>query len=275
MKKRTLAAVVFALIVLAGCAQVGAGPAEENTRPQTAADLDSPEAAAAPAAAPPIAPPIAPSIVPPIAPPVVPPPVSRTDEAASAPVSEQAATPQAAPGNAGTANERPAPPANIAASAAGEAQATGHTPARAPAAPASPADIGEAKAKAIALAHAGLREADVVFVRVHLDYDDGRREYEVEFYSGNVEYDYDIDAASGEIRSFDLDAEYHAPTQTAPPPAPANPADIGEAKAKEIALNHAGYTADGVRRLRAERDYDDGRFEYEVEFYVGNIEYSY
>ncbi|MDR0382084.1 MAG: PepSY domain-containing protein, partial [Oscillospiraceae bacterium] len=39
--------------------------------------------------------------------------------------------------------------------------------------------------------------------------------------------------------------------------------------------NHAGYTADGVRRLRAERDYDDGRFEYEVEFYVGNIEYSY
>ncbi|MDR1620217.1 MAG: PepSY domain-containing protein [Clostridiales bacterium] len=134
-------------------------------------------------------------------------------------------------------------------------------------------DIGEAKAKEIALDHADLKETDVVFVRVHLDYDDGWREYEVEFYSGNVEYDYDIDSVSGEIRSYDRDAEYYVPT---PPKTDSqNAADIGEAKAKETALSHAGYTADKVQRLKAERDYDDGRLEYEVEFYVGNIEYSY
>jgi uncharacterized membrane protein YkoI len=135
------------------------------------------------------------------------------------------------------------------------------------------AHIGEAKAKGIALSHAGLKEADVVFARVHLDYDDGRREYEVEFYSGNIEYDYDIDAISGEIRSYDHDAEYYSDPQTAPNPAGST--DIGEAKAKDIALSHAGYTASDVHGLRTERNYDHGRLEYEVEFYVGNIEYSY
>jgi uncharacterized membrane protein YkoI len=51
--------------------------------------------------------------------------------------------------------------------------------------------------------------------------------------------------------------------------------DIGEAKAKEIALSHAGYTMNEVQRLKIERDYDDGRLEYEVEFYIGRMEYSY
>jgi uncharacterized membrane protein YkoI len=139
--------------------------------------------------------------------------------------------------------------------------------------PGSESWISEAEAKAIALNHAGLTEADVVFVRAHLDYDDGWCEYEVEFYSGNIEYDYEIDALSGEIRSYDHDAEYHvAPSM---PAGSANSADIGKDKAQTIALGHAGYRADEVRRLRTERDFDDGRLEYEVEFFVGNIEYSY
>ena len=138
---------------------------------------------------------------------------------------------------------------------------------------ASNADIGEAKAKEIALAHAGLAEADVVFVRVNLDYDNGRNEYEVEFYSGNIEYDYDIDAASGEIVSYDQDAEYYAPTQAMNNSASST--DIGEAKAKEIALAHAGLAEADVVFVRVNLDYDDGRSEYEVEFYSGNIEYDY
>ncbi|MDR2493114.1 MAG: PepSY domain-containing protein [Coriobacteriales bacterium] len=147
-------------------------------------------------------------------------------------------------------------------------------PAPAPAhSPALSSDIGEARAREIALAHAGLNESDVVFVRVQLDSDDGQREYEVEFYSGNIEYDYDINAVTGEIRSYDRDAEYHSPSQAKPQPA--NTADIGEAKAQQIALSHAGYAASDVRGLRTERDHDDGRLEYDVEFYVGTIEYSY
>jgi uncharacterized membrane protein YkoI len=174
-------------------------------------------------------------------------------------------------------NDTSQPPAPNQGSSGTTAQETPSAGATVPA-----TDIGEARAKEIALNHAGLTEAEVVFVRVHLDYDDGRREYEVEFYSGAVEYDYDIDASTGEIRSYDRDAEYYAPAQggagsgnAGSGSGAANSGDIGEERAKEIALSHAGYTADGVQWLKVERDYDDGRLEYEVEFHVGRIEYGY
>ena len=44
--------------------------------------------------------------------------------------------------------------------------------------------ITEEQAKAAALGHAGVAEADVQFLRVRLDYDNGRAEYDVEFIKG-------------------------------------------------------------------------------------------
>ena len=68
---------------------------------------------------------------------------------------------------------------------------------------ASTDDIGAGKAKAIALNHAGISASQVVFVKVDKEYDDGRLHYDVEFYSGNKEYDYEIDAITGdEMRSI-------------------------------------------------------------------------
>ena len=71
--------------------------------------------------------------------------------------------------------------------------------------------ISEAQAKQIALQNAGLKESEVTFVKCGLDMDDGRMEYEIEFYRGNLEYDYDIDAVTGAIVSMDRDAEYYSP----------------------------------------------------------------
>lgn len=65
--------------------------------------------------------------------------------------------------------------------------------------------ITETEAQEIAIAHAGLKESEVSRVKVQFDYDDGRAEYEVEFYVGTMEYDYDIDAETGEIISYDKD----------------------------------------------------------------------
>ncbi|MDU6629305.1 MAG: PepSY domain-containing protein [Lachnoanaerobaculum sp.] len=59
--------------------------------------------------------------------------------------------------------------------------------------------ISADRAKQIALSHAGVSGAS--FTKVELDTDDGVRVYEIEFKVGNVEYDYDIDAASGAIIS--------------------------------------------------------------------------
>ena len=50
-----------------------------------------------------------------------------------------------------------------------------------------------------ALTHAGVTSGDVVFLEADYDYEDGRMVYEVEFFAGNTEYEYDVDAATGAI----------------------------------------------------------------------------
>lgn len=67
--------------------------------------------------------------------------------------------------------------------------------------------IGEDAAKDIALNHAKLSESDVIFAKAKLDRDDGRYVYEIKFYAGNLEYEYDIDAKSGDVLEFDIDRD--------------------------------------------------------------------
>ena len=50
---------------------------------------------------------------------------------------------------------------------------------------------------------------------------------------------------------------------------------IGESKAKEIALQHAGIGASQVSWIIVQQDYEHGRMEYEVEFWVDTTEYEY
>ena len=66
-------------------------------------------------------------------------------------------------------------------------------------------DIGSDQAKSIALNHAGVSESNTYGLKVKQDYDDGRLEYEVEFKSGGMEYEYTINAADGTILSHESD----------------------------------------------------------------------
>lgn len=68
-------------------------------------------------------------------------------------------------------------------------------------------DIGYAKAKSIALNHAGLSENQAYDMDIELDDEDGTLVYEVEFKSGNMEYDYEIDAASGTILKHEAELD--------------------------------------------------------------------
>lgn len=136
--------------------------------------------------------------------------------------------------------------------------------------------ISSDKAQQIALENAGLTADSVTFIRTHLDYDDGRAEYEVEFYQGNMEYDYDIDAVSGTILSYDHDAEYYTPASTAvPAAAPSSSAYITVDAAKQAALSHAGIAEGDTRRMEVGFDYEHGMAVYEIEWKVGWTEYSY
>ena len=140
--------------------------------------------------------------------------------------------------------------------------------------PQQSASITEEQAKEIAANHAGVAVADVTFHSVSLEEDDGRRVYDVEFYSGSTEYDYEIDAATGDILSYDNDVENFSIPQQQSTQGTATGSYIGEDAAKAAALQRAGLTEDQVRWEKCELDEDDGRFSYELEFSSGQHEYE-
>ena len=63
--------------------------------------------------------------------------------------------------------------------------------------------IGTDKAKAIALENVGVKASAATFTAAKLDRDDGRYVYEIDFYTSDREYDYEIDATSGKILERD------------------------------------------------------------------------
>ena len=131
--------------------------------------------------------------------------------------------------------------------------------------------VDEAKAQEIALAHAGVKAADATITKSKLDYDDGRQVYEIEWYANGAKYDYEIDAATGKIVSYDYDAENYTPSQSTNTNANVK---ISEATAKQIALSSVpGATAANIYKFKL--DFDDDRWEYEGEIRYGTMEYDF
>ena len=127
------------------------------------------------------------------------------------------------------------------------------------------------QAKNKALAHAGLKANQVTFVKSKLDWDDGHQVYDVEFYTSDYkEYDYEIDASTGEVVSYDFDAEGYAPPATGNGQSGTITAD----QAKEKALSQVpGATVSDIWEF--ETDYDDGRLQYEGKIYYNGMEYEF
>lgn len=78
--------------------------------------------------------------------------------------------------------------------------------------------------------------------------------------------------ARAEEKEIPLSRESSPATQPTTPPATDK---LTAEQAKEIALTHAGLTADQVKGLKVELDYDDGVPEYQVEFRHNGWEYDY
>ena len=129
--------------------------------------------------------------------------------------------------------------------------------------------VDEAQAKQIALDHAGVAEADTAYLQVKADREDGVAVYDVEFYvaATNTEYDYEIDAATGAIRSYDYDAEGYNGTQTQ------SGETKTEAEVKQIALAKVPGATENDIRLSLDRD--DGRLQYEGKIIYEGMEYDF
>lgn len=131
--------------------------------------------------------------------------------------------------------------------------------------------IDEASAKAAALTHAGVTENDIWGYKCKLDRDGKDTHYDIEFYAGGSEYDYDINAFTGEVRKYEQEQQENVSVSSAS----SNASYIEESRAKSIALSHAGVGEGSIRKYKCELDHDDGRMIYEIEFESGAYEYEY
>ena len=157
--------------------------------------------------------------------------------------------------------------------------------------------LTQEEARAIALDHAGLTEAEVKWERSEHEMERGVPEWDIDFRSGDWEYDYEIQAETGAV--IKSEKEYDPvkvpastkPAETQPPKTEPPKTEQPKAEtpkketsktekltadqAKNVALNHAGLKASQVKGLRAEYDVDDGIPEWDVEFYADGFEYDY
>ena len=147
-------------------------------------------------------------------------------------------------------------------------------------APAMP--IGMDVARTAAEEYAGTTAVDSVTAEVDPELDESPAHYEVELQTAWGEFEYLVDAYTGKVLSGqkDLLAAVSASNEMAKPtdqkPVPPEAAQrIGYAKAKSIALNHAGVSENKAYDMEIELDDEDGTLVYEVEFKSGGMEYSY
>ena len=142
-------------------------------------------------------------------------------------------------------------------------------------APAMP--IGTDKAMDIAgAAFAKASTAKMAYSEVDPELDESIAHYEVEIRSqSGEEFEYKIDAYTGAILESKREAADGSEIPMVQPSNPAASGDIGHAKAKSIALNHAGVSESKAYDMEIELDDEDGTLVYEVEFKFGGMEYSY
>ena len=123
--------------------------------------------------------------------------------------------------------------------------------------------IGMQAALEAAARYAGLTTADITDADVDPELDENPAHYEVEFQvPGKGELEYKVEAYTGQVLTGQADVTPSVPAA----------GDVGLEAAKSAALKHAGLST--AVFTKAERDYDDGRWEYELEFHTDSAAYE-
>ena len=119
---------------------------------------------------------------------------------------------------------------------------------------------------AIALSHAGIDSSDVMFIQAQEDRDDGQSVYDVEFYAGNQEYDYEILKSTGDILSYDYNIEGYSQTQES-----GKSVSIEETKKNMLAK----VSGASEQNIRIWEEKDDGRVTYKGQIIYSDTEYDF
>ena len=104
---------------------------------------------------------------------------------------------------------------------------------------------------------------------MQLEKDDGRWEYEIDFYANNTEYDYTIDASTGSILKRESEQK----------PSYTNGGTAGGGASSTISIDQAKSLvqakAPNATLVEISYDYDDGIPTYEGEMREGSTEYEF
>lgn len=135
-----------------------------------------------------------------------------------------------------------------------------------PTTPSTTGYIGEEQARRIAFSNAGVSSSDITSSSSEMDQKMNRIVYKLEFETLTTEYDYYVDALTGDILHVEVENKSNSQNTS-------SQNRIGVEQAKSIALQHAGVSASAAHDLEVDLD-DDGRH-YDVEWEVGEYSYEY
>lgn len=143
--------------------------------------------------------------------------------------------------------------------------------------------IGDKAARNIALNHSRVNKKDVAFINSKLDWEDGIVVYEIKFYTkDNKQYEYDVNASTGEVVKFDFDFEDDIPFQNNSAVGPSASTEnvqtssgpVSPGQAKNIAVSKVpGATLRNIVKFK--KDYDHGFMKYEGKIIFNNMEYEF
>ena len=139
------------------------------------------------------------------------------------------------------------------------------------------AGITQQEAFAVALTHAGVEESKVTSKQIEKDYENGKEVYDIEFYAGDKEYDYEIGVVDGSIVKADFETannnsnKANTKNETSDKDSKGSSNEITKDEAKKIALDKVP----GARNIQIEKDRENGKVVYEGEIHYNNMEYDF
>lgn len=135
--------------------------------------------------------------------------------------------------------------------------------------------ISKDEVKEVVLNTMNVNEDDVYFESIDLELD--KREYEVELYYNNNDYEFKVSAKEGKIIYTDYyiennDANSNDQSSNATTNQNNN---ISLDEAVNIALENANASESDVNFVKKQEDYDDNELVYDIEFHYEGYEYEY
>ena len=120
--------------------------------------------------------------------------------------------------------------------------------------------------------HIKIDSDDLYFEKIDLELEN--KQYEVDFYYNNNEYEAKVDAKEGKIIYTDFPMT-NTTNNTTNNETTETTKEISIEEAKDVALKHANLNKSNLTLIKAKKENDDGKMVYEIKWHDGTYEYDF